>query len=223
VQATWGIASPWVKGPPGAGRLVNARAETARTKPAFREAFARRRCAVPADGFYEWTGPKGARRPIRFAPAGGGLICLAGLYEVARDPATGEDAATFVVLTTEPNAEVAPVHDRMPVIVAGDDLDAWLDVSDGGGAAQAERAEALLRPAPPGLLEARPASLRVNSVANDDPSLLRPEQDPEPPARRPARRAARAQATLPLFSDEPADEPAGTQGTRSLFGRTPRG
>lgn len=210
--AIWGIASPWVKGPPGSARLVNARAESARTKPAFREAFGRRRCAVPADGFFEWTGPKGARRPIWFSPTAGGLLCFAGLYEVGRDPAAGEVALNFVVLTTAPNDTIAPVHDRMPAILTGEDLDAWLDVDNGG---QAERVEALLRPAPPGLLEGRPASLRVNSVANDDASLLRPELAPEAPARRPKGRARTPaappdQGTLPLFDEPPP------------VGRTPR-
>ncbi|MCC6559007.1 MAG: SOS response-associated peptidase [Polyangiaceae bacterium] len=174
VPATFGIAAPWL----GHGRLVNARSESARVKPAFRGAFARRRCVVPADGFYEWpraqAGARGARRPLWFAPRSGGLLHLAGLYEVAEGPAAGDVAPAFVVLTTAPNATVAAVHDRMPAILDPADVDAWLDVE---GAAPA-RVEALLRPAPPGLLAGRPAARRVSEETD-------------------------AQGTLPLFGRPP--------------------
>lgn len=173
VPATWGLVNRWAR--PGADvRIVNARAEGARTKPAFRSAFAQRRCVIPADGFFEWTGPKGARRPIWFHPAGGGLLHLAGLYEEASEDAAagGTPERTFTILTTDANARVAPVHDRMPAILAPKDLDAWLSVD----VARPEEAEALLRPAPLELLAARAVSPRVNSVTNDDPSLLQEER-----------------------------------------------
>lgn len=190
VPALWGITPRWSQGPAaaparrgahaGGSAIVNARAETARSKPTFRGAFAARRCVVPADGFYEWTGAKGARRPFWFHPAEGGLLHLAGLYEAAADAPTGQPHVTFTILTTGPNAEVAKVHDRMPAILTPADVTAWLS------GATPEQAEALLRPAPPGALIARPVSTRVNSVSNDDPSLLR-EERPE------------ASGTLPLF------------------------
>jgi putative SOS response-associated peptidase YedK len=179
VAASWGLVNRWVKDPSAATPYVNARSEGARTKPAFRDAFAHRRCVVPADGFYEWTGPKKDRRPIWFHPRAGGLLHLAGLYETWHDPATGEGTRTFTILTTASSGLVAPVHDRMPVILDPAQVDAWL------GRASPDQAEALLRPAPPGLLAARPVSRRVNAVEADDPSLLREE----------------AQGTLPLFAD----------------------
>jgi putative SOS response-associated peptidase YedK len=186
IPAVWGLVNRWSKEPKGAAGHVNARSEGVRSKPAFREAFARRRCVVPADGFYEWTGPKGARRPIWFSPAAGGLLHLAGLYESWRDPADGELHPTFTILTTAANDAVAPIHDRMPAILAPEDLGAWLAAEHGDGA----WAEALLRPAPPGVLSARPVSPRVNSVAHDDASLLRAEP-------------SEAQGTLSLFEAKP--------------------
>jgi putative SOS response-associated peptidase YedK len=183
VMATWGLLNRWVKDPSTATRYVNARSEGARTKPAFREAFARRRCVVPADGFYEWTGGRGARRPLWFHPRAGGLLHLAGLYEAWRDPATGEATRTFTILTTAANDVVAPVHDRMPAILDPAQVDAWLGIAG----ASPEQAEALLRPTPPRLLDARPVSRRVNSAEADDPSLLQEER-------------AEDRGTLPLFA-----------------------
>lgn len=137
---------------------VNARLETAARRPAFREAFAERRCAVPVDGFYEWTGPARARRPIWFHRPGGRPILLAALFGPSEGGAPG-----FVILTGPPNAEVARVHDRMPVILPEDRLEAWLS-----GPPPA------LEPAADGSLAARAVSPRANSVENDDPACLEP-------------------------------------------------
>jgi len=157
--ARWGI--PGGQG----GLLINARAETAAFLPAFREAFAQRRVVVPADGFYEWMGPKSDRRPLWFHPRQGGLIYLAGLATV------GEDGRQhFVVLTTEARGPVAAAHDRMPVLLARADLRSWLARPD----------QSLLVPAPEELLLAREVSTRVNSVANDDAGLLEPSRLPPP-------------------------------------------
>jgi putative SOS response-associated peptidase YedK len=148
--ARWGL-SP---GAPGRGPLINARAETAPSKGAFRGAFLGGRCVVPADGFFEWRATPEGRQPMWIHRADGGLLLLAGLWEAGR----------FAVLTTEPNRLVAEIHDRMPAILTPEEASAWL----------AAPSPALLRPAPEGLLAARPVSTRVNSVRNDDPECLAP-------------------------------------------------
>ncbi|WP_437277793.1 SOS response-associated peptidase [Sorangium sp. So ce375] len=209
VAATWGFVGRFASGSAGPSLLANARAESARTKPTFRDAFASSRCVVPADGFYEWSGPKGARRPTWFHPAGGGLLRLAGLCQPAKAPDTGGLDLRFTILTTEANADVAPVHDRMPVLLDPEDVDLWLGL---GGGADADRAEALLRPAPRGALAARPVSPRVNSVAHDDPALLH-----EIAAEHAATKAAppKAGGTLPLFDLGDGARPAAPSGRSS--------
>ncbi|WP_437876096.1 SOS response-associated peptidase [Sorangium sp. So ce513] len=208
VPATWGFLSRFARGGAGPTLLANARADGARTKPTFREAFAARRCVVPADGFYEWTGPKGARRPTWFHPAGGGLLRMAGLCQPAKDPDSGEVDLRFTILTTEASADVAPVHDRMPVLLDPGEVDLWLGVA---GGADAERAEALLRPAPAGTLAARPVSPRVNSVAHDDPALLE-----ELAAEAAASKAAASKAAAPGAGGARAAAPK-AGGTLPLF------
>jgi putative SOS response-associated peptidase YedK len=173
VRARWGLVNSWSKDRSVGAKQINARSETAADKPAFRAAFAKRRCVVPADGFYEWQGPKGARQPVWFHAPGGDLLAFAGLYESFDDPSTGERERTFTILTTGPNARVAPVHDRMPAVLAPADVEAWL-----APGTEAAAARALLRPAPDGLLVATLVSSRVSSVGNDDPGCLAP---PEPP------------------------------------------
>ncbi|MGK3969717.1 SOS response-associated peptidase [Sorangium sp. So ce118] len=221
VPATWGFLGRFARGGGAPSLLANARADGARTKPTFREAFAARRCVVPADGFYEWTGPKGARRPTWFHPPEGGLLRLAGLYQPAKDPDTGEVDIRFTILTTEASADVAPVHDRMPVLLAPGDVDLWLGVDDG---ADVDRAEALLRPAPRGTLAARPVSPRVNSVGHDDPALLQelaaeaaaPEAAAAPSkAAAPKAAAPKAGGTLPLFDLDSGAGPAVPSGRTS--------
>lgn len=156
--ATWGFARKRL--------LINARAESAAWKDAFREAFARRRCVVPADGFYEWSGEGAARRPHWFHRSDGRLLWLAGLYEeeAAQGSPASESRAPwrFTLLTTSANQLLATIHDRMPVILSPGDAATWL----------AAPASGLLRPAPEGWLVAQPASRRVNAVRNDDPACL---------------------------------------------------
>lgn len=137
----------------GKSKQINARAETVPVMGLTKRAFAERRCLIPADGFYEWTGAKGKRQPIWFHAPPGELLTLAGLYD--RD-------LGFVVITVAANDEVRPIHDRMPALLFGIDRDAWLARPDAG----------LLVPAPAGALERSLASPRVNSVANDDPECL---------------------------------------------------
>jgi putative SOS response-associated peptidase YedK len=147
---------------PGTPLLINARAETAPFKPSFREAFARRRCVIPADGFYEWAGQGEQRSPYWLHPPDGGLLRFAGLY--AEGPG-GE--LWFTILTTAANAVVGALHDRMPVILPPGAVSAWLR----------EGPTALLQPAAEGTLVATPVSRRVNTVKNDDPGCLLPPSE----------------------------------------------
>lgn len=152
----WGLVPGWMDDPPSGG-FVNARAETAWEKPSFREAFRRRRCLVPADGFYEWAREGDRKVPRWFHPVGGGALALAGIWE----------GRTFAVLTTEANADVAPVHPRMPVILPRERWARWL-----GGGASVEALRALTGPAPDGTLDRRVVSTRVNGPDEDDPGLI---------------------------------------------------
>jgi putative SOS response-associated peptidase YedK len=122
----WGLIPAWAKDPAVGRQMFNARAETLAAKPSFREAFRNRRCLIPADGFYDWTGEKGKRQAVRFGLRSGEPFAFAGLYETWRPP-SGEAVHTCTIVTTEANVLVAPVHDRMPVILtrAGEAL--WLD------------------------------------------------------------------------------------------------
>jgi len=174
LPARWGLVNSWAPDMKGAARQINAKSETAATSRAFREAFASRRCAVPADGFFEWVGAKEARRPYWYHAPDGGLLLFAGLYESWRDPASGAWTRTFTILTTEANGVVAPVHDRMPVILARDDIDEWIFRPADKSRADVEKLRALLRPAPDSALVATEVSRRVNSVANDDDACLAP-------------------------------------------------
>lgn len=169
----WGLLPPFVKDPKRFPTLINARAEDAREKPSFRNAMRYRRCLVPADGFYEWTGPKGKRRPFLLRPRDPPLIAFAGLYERWRD-GTGDEIDTVAILTCPANRIIAPLHDRMPVVLAHQDFDAWLDVK--GTASEA--ALALLRPAPDDLFEAIEMHPKINDSKRDEPGI----QEPLPPS-----------------------------------------
>ncbi len=172
LPAKFGLVNSWAKDAKGAARQINARSESALSRPAFREAFEKRRCAVPADGFFEWVGAKEARRPIWFHAPDDGLILFAGLYESWRDPNTEEWMRTFTILTTTPNGIVEPVHDRMPVVLPRERIDDWLHVPTRNAESYAEVQRALLVPAAVGVLVATEVSRRVNSVANDDAACL---------------------------------------------------
>jgi len=173
--AAWGLPSPWGhdKRP---GGFINARAETAATLPSFRDAFARGRCGVLADGFYEWSGPKTHRRPYWFHAPAGQLLVFAGLYRDDRDEQSGEVTRRFLILTTAANPVVAPHHDRMPAIVPRGQLQRWLaPLPRTGSPAEKAALTELLGPAPDDLLVATPVSSRVNSPRHDDPECLAPE------------------------------------------------
>ena len=169
LPARWGLINSWAKDGKRAAQQINARAETLSTRSAFKEAFSKRRCVVPADGFFEWVGAKGARRPIWFHRADGGLILFAGLYESWR-PQPDAWERTFTIITTDPNQVVEPVHDRMPVILPEGKVDEWLYT----GHVEADALQALLSPAADDVLVATPVSARANSVKNDDAGVLEP-------------------------------------------------
>ena len=166
VELLWGLRSL-----PDDKPLINARAETAATRGAFLRAFAARRCLVPADGFYEWQGPKGTknRQPFHLRLKGGALFGFAGLWE----PGAAGQPGTLAVLTTEPNAVVEPIHDRMPVILSPADYARWLDPRTATSVLRS-----LLGPFPAAAMEAFTVGTAVTRVSRDDPSCL----FPAPPA-----------------------------------------
>lgn len=167
VPARWGLINHWARDRNQGYRQINARSETVRQRPAFRDAFKKRRCLVPADGFFEWAGRKGARQALWFHRPDGGLILFAGLYE-SWQPEPDQWEPTFTIITTEANDVVGRVHDRMPVILPGEKADEWMF----SGQSDARALQALLVPAPDELLSGTPVSARVNNVRNDTPDVL---------------------------------------------------
>ena len=183
----WGLVPSWAKDPKIGSRLINARVETLADKPAFKKAFAARRCVLPADGYYEWYDPssndprseprsKGRllKQPFFIRPRDGGILALAGLYELWRDEdREREDPRawlwTATVITTEATDDLGRIHDRMPMFIEADQVDAWLDP-----ATDVADLRGLLVPAAPGMLEAYPVSVAVGNVKYDDPSLVEP-------------------------------------------------
>ncbi len=161
----WGFVPCWADADAGPARSwINARAETAATSPAFGPALRSRRCVIPADAFYEWDRRVTPRQPYAIGPAAGGFLALAAIWSGARD-----GPPTTAILTTTPNTLVAPVHDRMPVILPRDFVDAWLDPL-----AELTELEPMLAPAPDESLRIWPVSTDVNRVASDGPQLLLP-------------------------------------------------
>lgn len=175
----WGLLPPWVKDIKAFPTLINARSEQATEKPAFRAAMRRRRCLVPADGFYEWQKTKtGKKQPYYIRRPDGGLFAFAGIWESWMD-AEGNELETAAILTTSANALLAPIHDRMPVVVRKGDRERWLDSEHVPPGDLAD----ILQPAPDGYFAAYPVSTRVNAVANDDEGLVAPlAEETTPPS-----------------------------------------
>ena len=185
VVGRWGLVPSWAKDPSIGSRMINARAETVAEKPAFRRAFAKRRCLIPADGYYEWYLPrapdapvgksgKPLKQPFYIHPADGSSLAMAGLYEWWRDSTRADDdpqawRLTCTVITTEAADEVGRIHDRMPMTIARADWGAWLDPGHG-----ADAVAGLLVPAAHARLDAYPVSTLVNSVRNNGPDLIVP-------------------------------------------------
>ncbi|MFG1373884.1 SOS response-associated peptidase [Xanthobacter oligotrophicus] len=162
----WGLVPSFAKDASGGARLINARSETASEKLSFRAAWrARRRCIVPADGFYEWARAPGRRQPFFIRRADGRPLALAGLWEGWRDPATGQWLRTFTILTTGADPKLRPLHERMPVILPEADIAAFLEAED---------PRDLMRSFPGADLDLWPVSDRVNAVRNDGPDLMAP-------------------------------------------------
>ena len=165
----WGLIPSWAKDSSAAARLINARSETASTKPAFGDALKSRRCLIPADGFYEWMRTGKAKQPYCFEINEGELFAFAGLWDRWKDP-SGSWVKTCSILTTTPNAVAAAVHDRMPVILDPDAYDLWLDP----GMTNVDAASELLKPFDARRMRSYPVSTRINQVANDDEECSRP-------------------------------------------------
>ena len=140
----WGLIPSWAKDMSGAALMINARAETAATKPAFRDPLSHRRCLLPADGFYEWKRTGKTKQPYCFEVDGGELFAFAGLWDRWKDP-SGQWIKSCSILTTTPNAVTSSVHDRMPVILDRDDYDLWLDP----GMTNVEAVSEMLKPYDP--------------------------------------------------------------------------
>ena len=178
----WGLVPFWAKDPSIGNKMINARMETVHEKPAYRRPFASRRCLLPADGYYEWypteqrtKAGKPVKQPFFIHPADGGVLAMAGLYEIWRDPTRDDDDPqrflwTCTVITTTAEDSVGHIHDRMPLMVERDRWSAWLDPGRSG----AEELTPLLVPAAPGRLEAYPVGTAVNNVRNNGAELLDP-------------------------------------------------
>jgi len=168
----WGLVPPWADDPAKANRLINARSETAATKPTFRAAFRYRRCLIPADGFYEWQKLGQRKQPHFISLRDHALFAFAGLWE-HWESADGGELDSCAILTTEPNALCAEIHNRMPVLLSPDAYDPWLDPDN-----QTEAAlKSLLAPFPPEKMTAHTVSTHVNNPRNNDPKCAEPLQD----------------------------------------------
>jgi putative SOS response-associated peptidase YedK len=166
----WGLIPSWVKDPREFALLINARGDTVNVKPAFRNAMRRRRCLIPADGFYEWReSGSGRKQPYFIGARAGGPFAFAGLWECWTGP-NGEEMEGAAIVTTEANRTLRPIHPRMPVILPPAAFDLWLDCTT----VDAATAAALIAPAPDGLLEAYPVSTAVNRAEHDRPNLIEP-------------------------------------------------
>jgi putative SOS response-associated peptidase YedK len=162
----WGLIAHWWKDPTDGHKPINAKAETVSRLPTFRDAYARRRCILPIDGFFEWKAIKGqkARQPFAIAMKDGSPFGVAGLWENWMDPAGGEWVSTFAIITVPANELVGAIHDRMPAILHREDYDRWLGPEPDP--------REVLRPFPCELLKMWPISTRLNSPMNDDAALL---------------------------------------------------
>jgi putative SOS response-associated peptidase YedK len=165
----WGLIPSWAKEASGAAGMINARSETAATKPAFCDPLKLRRCLIPADGFYEWKKEGKTKQPFCVEVKEGELFAFAGLWDGWKD-ASGNWIRTCSILTTTPNAVTSPVHDRMPVILHPDSYDPWLDP----GMQNVKAISELLKPFDARLMRRYPVSTRINHVANDDEECSRP-------------------------------------------------
>lgn len=207
VLMRWGLLPSWVKDPKEFPLVINVRSETARQKPSFRAAFLRRRCLMPADGFYEWQRAGAAKQPYLFRRPDRGIFAFAALYETWIG-ADGSEIDTVALFTTHANGPMAGVHDRGPVILSPQDYARWLDADS-----DMDAMEALLKPPADDFLELVPIGTAVNRVANDDAAVQLPQVVT---AGGGSVRAAKTQADPPKAKPKKAGGPGdGQQG--SLF------
>jgi putative SOS response-associated peptidase YedK len=173
-ELRWGLIPSWAKDAKVGDRMINARAESLADKPAYERAFRRHRCLVPADGFYEWQRRGSRKQPMFIHRRDGEPLALAGLWAAWRDPNGGDPDGDWLrscaIVTTDANETVAPLHDRMPVVLEARDWDRWLDPDP--DARDLEALARLLQPASNDLLVAYPVSTAVNSADNDGPQLV---------------------------------------------------
>jgi putative SOS response-associated peptidase YedK len=172
VELRWGLLPVWTEASTAGPPMINARAETAASRPAFRDAFRRRRCLIPADGFYEWqTGEGGPKQPFLITLRGERPFAFAGLWERCRGP-DNNPVESCTILTTEANDRIRDLHDRMPVILSPDHYGPWLDphLDD------VQALESLLTSYPSDEMCLRPVSRRVNNARNDDPACILPPE-----------------------------------------------
>ena len=162
----WGLVPHWAKDPSIGARLNNARGESVAEKPSFRDAFKRRRCLVPASGFYEWKTEGKTKQPYYFSLKSGKPMAMAGLWESWKAP-DGSILRTVCIVTTAANEVMAPIHDRMPVIIRQENLQTWLQDS-------VEEIQELIKPYPAQDLQAWSVSRRVGKTVEDDVGLIEP-------------------------------------------------
>lgn len=160
----WGLIPSWAKEP--SMNLINARAETVAEKPSFRSAFKRRRCLIPATGFFEWQKVGKKKQPVRIVPSAESLFVFGGIWEYWQG-ADGSELMSCAILTTAANETIRPIHDRMPIFITPADFDLWLDPD-----APIEAVNALLQPSADDFLRYYPVSDHVNFVGHDDPSCI---------------------------------------------------
>ncbi|TCZ79392.1 SOS response-associated peptidase [Paenibacillus albiflavus] len=168
-ELRWGLVPSWAKDERSAYQMINARSETLLEKPAYRIPLQRKRCLIPADGFYEWKKVGSGKQPMRMTLKNGELFAMAGLYDTWINPADGSKLSTCTIITTTPNKLMAEIHDRMPVIIRQEDEPLWLSRS---AQPDVNALLGLLRPYPADEMIAYPVSTKVGNVRNDDPSLI---------------------------------------------------
>ena len=167
----WGLIPSWSKDPSIGARLINARAETVAAKRYFGAAFRRRRCLIPASGFFEWQAQGKGKQPFYIAPADGGIFAFAGLWEKWTGP-DGSELESATILTVEPNELMAPIHNRMPLILAPEDYGVWLGRGGDDTPAALAQLQHLFRPYLSAAMEAYPVYTYVNNARNEGPACI---------------------------------------------------
>ncbi|HPP16688.1 MAG TPA: SOS response-associated peptidase [Dictyoglomaceae bacterium] len=168
-EMIWGLIPHWASDPSTSKALINARSDSLLEKPAFKESFLKRRCLVPADGFYEWKLAGKEKIPHYIRMKDSSLFAFAGLYDIWKDK-DGKVIKTFTIITTEPNSLLKNIHNRMPVILREEDEKIWVNKEE----KDVDKLLSILKPYPPELMEAYPVSKKVNSNNNDSEDLIKP-------------------------------------------------